>query len=71
MDVGCSQRWFIASTLCARPGTLKQQSNRENRQGTGGRGKGQDKVVVEEEVVVQHWLLWLGAFDGDGGNHWR
>ena len=31
---------------------LKQQSNRENRQGTSGRGKGKEKVVVEEEEVV-------------------
>ena len=26
--------------------------------------------MVVEEVVVQHWLQWLGAFDGGGGNHW-
>jgi hypothetical protein len=34
-------------------------------------GKGQEKVVVEEEVMMQRWLLWLGTFDGGGGNHWR
>ena len=57
--------------LRARPGTLKWQSNRDNRQGTGGRDTGQEKVVVEEEVVVQHRLWWLRAFDGGGGIHWR
>ncbi len=56
--------------LRACPGTLKQQSNRENRQGAGGRGKGREKVVMEEEVVVQRWSLWLVAFDSGGGNHW-
>ncbi len=58
------------SPLCP-PRHIKQQSNRENRQGTGGRGKGQEKVVVEEEMVMQLWLLGLGTFDGGGRNHWR
>ncbi len=50
---------------------LKQQSIKENRQGTGGRGKGQEKVVVEEEVMIQRWLLWLGTFDDGSENYAR
>jgi hypothetical protein len=57
--------------LHARPSTLKQQSKRENRQGTGGRGTGQEKMVVEEEVVVQRRLRWVGAFDGACGVNWK
>ncbi len=27
--------------------------------------------MVEEEVMMQRWLLWLGTFDDDGGNDAR
>ncbi len=25
--------------------------------------------MVEEEVMMQRWLLWLGTFDDGGGNY--
>ncbi len=27
--------------------------------------------MVDEEVMMQRWLLWLGTFDDGGGNHAR
>ena len=27
--------------------------------------------MVEEEVMMQRWLLWLGTFDDGGGNYAR